>query len=368
MPRVKVAIVGPVFPFRAGIAYCTTRLAQELRKGYDVDVISFSRQFPKRFYPGGDDVDPTLPRAEAQFIVDVVNPLTWLRAGWRLRHYDAVIFVWWVWLFAPAYLAMIAMLRRRTGVILQCHNVGDKEPAAWKRWLTNRVLRRADAIVAHAQTEADEAWTRSGGRRVVKTFLPVHELGGAIPSRAEARATLGIDGAARVALFFGHIRPFKGLDIALRAWRELNSDVLLVVAGEAWWEKKAEYEQLAIAVGKNVRFDFRFIPDSEIATFFAAADVVLAPYRIEAQSGVALTAFHFARPVIATAVGGLPEIIDGRNGILVPPEDPSALARAVDELFTTRDRAAMEIAAAASARRYSWPEYAAVFAALVDRR
>lgn len=412
MPAVKVAIVGPVFPFRAGIAYCTTRLAEEL----EADVISFSRQFPKRFYPGGDDVDPTLPRAKADFIIDVMNPLTWLRAGWRLRRYDNVIFVWWVWLFAPAYLTMIALLPRRTRVILQCHNVGDKEPAAWKRWLTNRVLRRGDALVVHAQSEAGEAWTRSGGRQVVKTFLPVHELGGVIPSRDDARATLGID-ATNVALFFGHVRPFKGLDIALRAWRELKSDVLLIVAGEAWWEKAAEYEALAREMGlavilsrrhaggvedgegspagtegraavisrgsfaaldpfrvspaqddTAVRFDFRFIPDSEIATFFAAADVVLAPYRIEAQSGVALTAFHFARPVIATSVGGLPEIIDDNNGILIPPEDPSALANAVDEFFTTRDRAAMERAAAASARRYSWPEYAAVFAALLDRR
>lgn len=367
MPPVKVAIVGPVFPFRAGIAYCTTRLAEEMRKGHDVDVISFSRQFPKRFYPGGDDVDPTLPRADAAFIVDVMNPLTWLRAGWRLRRYEAVIFVWWVWLFAPAYLTMIALLRRKTGVILQCHNVGDKEPAAWKRWLTDRVLRRANALVTHARTEADEAWKRSRGRRVVRTFLPVHELGGAIPSRAIARATLDIDDAANVALFFGHIRPFKGLDIALRAWPELTRDVLLVVAGEAWWERESEYRQLAKSL-TNVRFDFRFIPDSEIATYFAAADVVLAPYRIEAQSGVALTAFHFARPVIATTVGGLPEIIDGNNGILIPPEDPAALARAVDDFFTTRDRAAMERAAAASARRYSWPEYAAVFAALVDGR
>jgi Glycosyltransferase len=412
-PASRVAIVGPVFPFRAGIAYCTTRLAEELRKRYDVGVISFSRQFPKRFYPGGDDVDPTLPRAEAEFIVDVVNPVTWLRAGWRLRQYDAVIFVWWVWLFAPAYLVMIAMLRRRTRVILQCHNVGDKEPAAWKRWLTNRVLRRAHALVTHARTEADEAWRRSGGRRVVRTFLPVHELGGAVPSRAEARATLGIDASANVALFFGHIRPFKGLDIALRAWRELRSDVLLLVAGEVWWERAEEYEQLAGEMGlavilsrrnpggvkdgegppnhppegrgsfaalhpsgvspaqddrRAVLFDFRFIPDSEIATYFAAADVVLAPYRIEAQSGVALTAFHFARPVIATTVGGLPEVIDGSNGILVPPEDPASLARAVDEFFTTRDHAAMEQSAATSARLYSWPEYAAVFAALVDGR
>lgn len=394
--RTRVGVVGPVYPYRAGIAYCTTKLAEELRKTCEVDVVSFSRQFPKRFYPGGDDVDPTLPRAEAAFILDVINPFTWLRAGWRLRKADAVVFVWWIWVWALPYRLMMAMLPRGTRVILQCHNIGDKEPAWWKRTLTNLVLRRARVLVTHAASEGREGWRRSHGRRTVTTFLPVHELGGAIPPRADARKTLGIAGDANVALFFGHVRPFKGLDIALRAWAGLKSDVLLLVAGEAWWEKEHEYRELAkelglaevpgaevpsdtdgvqrttdndqrpTANGPRIRFDFRFIPDAEIATFFAAADVVLAPYRIEAQSGVALAAFHFARPVIATRVGGLPEIIDGKNGMLVDPENPSQLARAVDEFFTSRDHPAMEEAAAASAQRYSWAEYGALFARLVS--
>jgi glycosyltransferase involved in cell wall biosynthesis len=394
----RVAIVGPVFPFRAGIAYCTTRLAREL----GADVISFKRLYPRRFYPGGDDVDPTLPRAEGEFILDILNPLTWLRAARRLRAYDSVIFVWWIWVWALPYRLIMALLPRRARVVLQCHNIGEKEPAAWKRALTNLVLRRGDVLVVHAESEAKEARRRvcrerrprrasaaegggatrhaaggggatrhaaegggatyGGRQRVVSTFLPVHELGGAVPSRAEARGALGVEG--NVALFFGHVRPFKGLDIALRAWRELATPATLLVAGEVWWEGEGEYRELARGLD-NVRFDFRFIPDSEIAGYFAAADVVLAPYRVEAQSGVALTAFHFARPVIAAAVGGLPEIIDGTNGILVPPEDPSALARAVDEFFTARDRESMERAAAASARRYSWAEYGALLARLV---
>jgi glycosyltransferase involved in cell wall biosynthesis len=413
---VKTVVVGPVPPYRAGIAYCTMRLAREL----DADVISFKRQFPRMFYPGGSDVDPTLPRFEgARFLLDIVNPLTWLRTALLLRreHPDAVILVWWVWVWALPYLTLLAFLPRTTRVILQCHNIGDKEPAAWKRFLTDRVLRRGDVLVVHAKTEADDAARRLHlddapphrhpelakdlkmrrarfGRRangeerpsvrssyfeilrklrmtgggvvaplIVTTFLPVHELGGAIPSRTDARRALGLKG--NVALFFGHVRPFKGLDIALRAWRLLKTDVTLVVAGEAWWKGEAEYRELAKGLD-NVRLDFRFIPDAEIATYFAAADVVLAPYRIEAQSGVALTAFHFGRPVIATNVGGLPEIIEeGGNGMLVPPEDPAALAKAVDLFFARGDREGMERQAEAAARRYSWEEYGALMKRLV---
>jgi glycosyltransferase involved in cell wall biosynthesis len=383
----KTTIIGPVPPYRAGIAYCTKRLAEEL----DAPVISFKRQFPRMFYPGGSDVDPSLPRFErARFLLDVVNPITWLRTALLLRREkpDAVIFVWWVWVWALPYLTLIALLPRKTRVILQCHNIGDKEPAAWKRMLTNLVLRRGDALVVHAKTEAEEAGRRLGvglvpspheaphpnplptavrlrrgegtDARIVQTFLPVHELGGAIPSREDARRTLGVGG--NVALFFGHVRPFKGLDIALRAWRELTTDVTLLVAGEAWWKGEAEYRALAAGL-TNVRFDFRFIPDAEIATYFAACDVVLAPYRIEAQSGVALTAFHFARPVIATSVGGFPEIIE--PDLLVPPENPTALARAIDAFFARGDREALERRAADAARKYSWEEYARVFRDLV---
>ncbi|HYH09465.1 MAG TPA: glycosyltransferase [Thermoanaerobaculia bacterium] len=354
----RVAIIGPVPPYRAGIAYCTMRLAQEL----GADVISFKRQFPRMFYPGSSDVDPTLPRfAGARFLLDVVHPLTWIRTALLLRREkpQAVILVWWVWVWALPYLTLLAFLSKRTRVILQCHNIGDKEPAAWKRALTNLVLRRGDVLVVHAQSEAADARKRTH-KPVVTTFLPVHELGGAIPSRDEARRILGLQG--NVALFFGHVRPFKGLDIALRAWPLLKTEVTLVVAGEAWWKGEAEYRALAEGL-PNVRLDFRFIPDAEIATYFSACDVVLAPYRIEAQSGVALTAFHFARPVIASDAGGLPEIVEPE--MLFPSEDHTALARRVDEFFARTDRAERERRAAAAARKYSWAEYATLFRRLV---
>jgi glycosyltransferase involved in cell wall biosynthesis len=365
----RVTIVGPVFPYRAGIAYCTTRLAEELSKSAQVSVLSFKRQYPKRFYPGKDDIDETLRQrtpSAARFALDITNPLTWLGSAWRLRRSrpDAVVFVWWIWVWALPYLLMIALLPRRTQVILQAHNISDKEPAWWKSLLTNRVLRRANAIVVHADSERVEAEKRAPGKRMIKSHLPVHELGGPIPTRHDAKTRLDVHGR-NVALFFGHVRPFKGLDIALRGWTRLKSDVVLLVAGEAWWNAEEEYRRLAKGL-TNVRFDFRFIPDAEIATWFAATDVVIAPYRTEAQSGVALTAFHFQRPVIATRVGGIPEIVqDGVNGYLIPPENAEALASAVERFFAEADRKAMEAACEATARKHSWEDYARVFASLI---
>lgn len=372
--RRRIAIVGPVFPYRAGIAYCTTRLAEELGARNEVAIESFKRQFPQRFYPGGSDVDPSLESKRpgaARFELDVVNPLSWIAAGLRLRRDrpDAVIFVWWIWVWALPYWTMLMLRDRKTRVVLQCHNIGDKEPARWKRWLTNRVLRRGDALLVHAKPEALDARRRTRDRiPIVETFLPVHELGGAIPSREDARRKLGLDG--RLALFFGHVRPFKGLDLALRALPLTQTDVKLVVAGEVWWDHEAEYRRIIEESGivDRVHLDFRFIPDDEIATWFAAADVVLTPYRIEAQSGVAMTAFHFSRPVIATRVGGVPEIVqNGVNGLLIDPESPEQIATALDRFFTTCDRSAMENAAAATAAKYSWRDYGSVIEETIAR-
>jgi glycosyltransferase involved in cell wall biosynthesis len=372
--RRRVTIVGPVFPYRAGIAYCTTRLAEELSDGDDVTIASFKRQFPQRFYPGSSDVDPSLESkrpAGARFKLDIVNPFTWLREGLTLRRSkpDVVLFVWWIWVWALPYLVIAALLSRQTRVVLQCHNISDKEPAAWKSWLTRRVLRRADALIVHAHSEAREARRRTANRvAVIETFLPVHELGTAIVSREEARKQLSLEG--NVALFFGHVRPFKGLDLALRALPLAKTSVLLAVAGEVWWDHEREYRELVSTLGlaDRVRLDFRFIPDSEIALWFAACDVVLTPYRTEAQSGVAMTAFHFGRPVIATRVGGVPEIVhDGQNGLLIDPESPESIAAALDRFFGEADRAAMEAAARESAAKYSWGEYGSVVRATIDR-
>ena len=363
----RSVVVGPVYPFRSGVAYCSTRLAEALASEDSVEIVSFSRIYPRRFYPGGDPVDPSLVDrrpAGARFTLDILNPLTWIREGLRLRRLapDRVIFVWWIWVWAIPYLVMSLLLSRKTTVVFQCHNVSDKEPSWWKSWLTNRAIARADVAIVHAGTEADEIEKRLGSAapRIIRGFLPVHEIPGPVPSKEEARESLEIR-HSKVALFFGHIRPFKGLDVALRAWPEVDEGTLLFVSGEVWFGDEQRYRALASELGieSRVRFDFTFVPETAVGERFAAADVVLVPYRHETQSGVIMTAMYFERPVIATNVGGLAEVIEeGSNGLLIPPDDPKALSDAVNRFYRQEMEPRLTEGAREMVRRYGWDRYA----------
>lgn len=362
----RLAIIGPVYPYRSAIAFCTGKLAEEMKRSFEVDLVSFSRQFPRAFYPGGADIDESLrDRAPsgARYTLDVLNPLSWIREALRLRRGgpDVVILVWWVWVWAIPYLVMLAILGRRPKVVVQCHNIEDKEPRRWKSFLADAVFRRADILVVHSKKSVEELRDRLGewvAERALSLFLPVISVGSRVPDRIEARERLKI-GDENIALFFGFVRPYKGLDIALKAWREVDTAKLLV-AGQVWFDSPESVRQSASEEGveQKVRFDLRYIPDEEAADYFAAADVVVAPYRYENQSAVATSAFYFGKPVIATRVGGLPDIIeDGVNGILAEPGNPHAFAAAVNYFFWHADRESLARGAAASAEKYSWPRY-----------
>ncbi|HEX8294928.1 MAG TPA: glycosyltransferase family 4 protein [Chthoniobacteraceae bacterium] len=126
-------------------------------------------------------------------------------------------------------------------------------------------------------------------------------------------------------LFFGRILAYKGLDVLLEAFRRLDpARFRLLIAGEG---------ELPPTNEPNIEVENCFITDDRIASFFHRAHVVAVPYRAASQSGVAHLAFAFGKPVIATQVGALPDLVrHEENGLLIPPEDPVALAAAIERL------------------------------------
>jgi glycosyltransferase involved in cell wall biosynthesis len=188
-------------------------------------------------------------------------------------------------------------------------------------------------------------------------------------TRERARQELGVEG--RVLLFFGLVRAYKGLSNLLRAFALVSQRLpaTLLVVGE-FYDDRAPYDDLiaSLGIGDRVRVVDRYIPDEDVATYFSAADLVVLPYQSATQSGIVQTAFAFARPVVVTAVGGLPDVVsDGVTGYVVPPEDPPALAAAVERFFVEGAAPRMTDAIRAEASRFTWAGCAAALVELGTR-
>jgi glycosyltransferase involved in cell wall biosynthesis len=184
------------------------------------------------------------------------------------------------------------------------------------------------------------------------------------PERDAARRRLGLGLEDEVVLFFGYIREYKGLDLLFDAWpavMEARPKARLVVAGDAGRLSARRREQLrSLADRLGAVHRFGYIPFSEVAGYFAAADAVAMPYRRVSQSGVLYLALSLGVPVVATEVGALPEVLtDGDSALLVPPESPAALAEALIRVLGDRKLKECLVGGGRSvADRHSWPSIA----------
>ncbi len=361
----RLAIVGPTHPFRGGIAHHTTLLFRHLRERHEVRFFAFKRQYPMWLYPAATDRDPSAkPLAEpgVEHVLDSMNPLTWLGVVRRIRRFapDAVIIPWWVAFWAP----QVSTIARLAGapVLFICHNVIEHEPSRVRLALTRFALGSGDRFVVHSDEDKRNLEELVRVARVVRTVLPSFgEVAGATPPRAEARARLGFGEDEEIVLFFGFVRPYKGLRHLLDAMPAILAQrrVRLVVAGEFWHDRQDYFDRIAeLGVGDRITVLDRYAPNEEVADLFAAADLVVQPYETATQSAVTQIAFDLGRPVVVTAVGGLPESVrHGETGYVVPPADPAAIAEAVVDFFENARGPAMERAVAEDRERFSWPKF-----------
>ena len=348
MPSPVVAIVGPIPPWRSGIADQTQRLAVAMKAlGVVPLVFTFRRMYPGFLYPGKRNREEDFFEGEegrgeqlpaglslpARPVLDGLNPLSFYSASKQilLSGCSLVVVPWWTAYFAPHVLLLFAGLSRGSGrvtTLLLCHNVFDHEPHRFTDALTRAVLRRADRYVVQNARNAGEI-VRVRPNAAVSIVPHPSEPRAVIPDRATARARLGVPIDVPVFLFSGLLRPYKGWEVLLDAFRAVRTEIptaLLVFAGEPWGEAC----DLPVRAPAGVRLELRYQPEEERAEWFAACDAVVCPYLHATGSGIAADALAFSRPVIGTSVDGLLGIVeDGRSGLLVPPGDPGALAAAM---------------------------------------
>jgi glycosyltransferase involved in cell wall biosynthesis len=327
----KVAIVGPAHPYKGGGARHTTELAHRLAaEGHDVVVESWRAQYPARLYPGQQTTDepdgdpfPGTRRRLAWYA-----PWTWLAAGRRLRRADQVILVLLTPVQAPPYLTMLTVLGNRTSTVVLCHNVLPHERRPIDKPLVRALLRRAGAALVHSAAEERTARALAPAARTTMAALPPHH-----PPITDSQRPLPSRPGIRL-LFFGIVRPYKGLDVLLRALAQAPDELTLTVAGE-FWGGTAETEKLIADLGLADRVTLRpgYVPTAQVQALFAAADMLVLPYREATASQNAMLAFAHGVPVIATTAGAIADpVTDGTDGITVAPGQVGDLVRALRQV------------------------------------
>ena len=364
----RITLLGPFWPYRGGIAHFNAGLARSLiARGHDVRAVTFRRQYPDRLFPGATQLEPGpappgVPRAPAP--LDTLNVGTWTRTADRIADDSAevVVFPYWTPLLAPMWGVVSRRLcRRGVTVVALVHNAIPHERRPGDPLLGRFALGGADGLLALSDRVSSDL-QRLGVSAPIRTVPhPVYDGFGAAPPRAEARRRLDLPEEAPVFLFFGFVRPYKGLHVLLDAWGgvvERLPDARLVVAGEFYADESALRAQAA-PFGEAVRFDAGYIPDDRVGLYFGAASAVVQPYVAATQSGVAQVAFAYGRPVVTTDVGGLAEAVpDGEAGLVVPPNDPAALADALVRFVTSDLGETLEAGVRRVREAYSWARVA----------
>lgn len=362
----KITILSTAYPLRGGIAHFVGLLYKELKKNNEVNVITFKRQYPSILFPGKSQLESNdnTERIDSDVIVDSINPFNWKRVGKKIKTEkpDLLIYKYWMPFFAPCFgwISRLAKRNNHTKVLVICDNVIPHERKPFDKLLTKFFFNAVDYFIVLSESVKQDLLELYPASKYKLLPHPVYSNFGNPVDKEEAKHKLGID-AKKLILFFGFIRDYKGLDVLLKSMPLIkDKDIKLIVAGE-FYSNKEKYFTLIneLKINSQVFMFNEFIATDEVKYFFSAVDAVILPYKDATQSGIVQIAVNFARPVIATNVGGLAEVIeDGKTGYIIEKENPDKLAKAITKFYNAANEKVLAENMKSLKEKYSWQSFA----------
>ena len=359
----KIMLIGPVYPFKGGIAHYTGLMYRALSERHEVYMMSYKMQYPKILFKKEqrDYENDAFKIQDTDYQIHTANPFNWISTKSKIKKWnpDLVIIQWWHPYFAPCYQSICSSLKKYP-ILFVCHNVFPHERFPMDRFLTKKTLSKGSFFTVQSKQDETDLLSIKPSANYKRTVLPtfnafkVKDL-----TKQQGRELLSIAENEKVLLFFGFVREYKGLKHLLKAMPkvcEKYSDIKLLVVGD-FGEDKELYLSLIdeLNIKEKLEIYDGYIPDKEVEKFFAAADLVVLPYESATQSGIVQISYSFEKPVLATNVGGLPEVvINNKTGYVVEPQNPEELANKIIEFFEENKAEDFIDGIKAEADKYSW--------------
>jgi D-inositol-3-phosphate glycosyltransferase len=367
----NILIIGPAHPLRGGLATFNERLARAFQsEGHTVNIVTFSLQYPDFLFPGKTQYSTETAPTDLNISVAInaFNPFNWLKMGPILarQNADLVICRFWLPIMAPCLGTILRFIRgnKKSKIIGLIDNIVPHEKRFGDRPLAQYFASACAAFVVMSRSVEEEMKSFTT-RPVAYIPHPIYDTYGEKSDRSTALKTLQLDDNQRYILFFGFIRHYKGLDLLLEAmaivkkrlYTEGSSklNLKLLVAGEFYEDETLYRDKIkALGIENDVILHADFIPTDAVRYYFAAADLVVQPYRTATQSGISQVAYHFEKPMIVTNVGGLPEIVPhGKAGYVVEPT-PVSIADALIDFYENKEVTAFDEGVIEQKKRFSW--------------
>jgi len=343
----KTLIINPIPS--GGVMHYTYSLCQALSKqGIEVILVTTKGENEITYFKTNFSVKKVLYPLTSFFMAKGFRYLANKRQILKLIEREKPETVHFQWLLSarldPAFIKKIK--KRKILTVYTAHNLLPHEPRPGDKKKYKRIYQTFDKIIVHAKQNKRELIKKFNvSQNKVKVIyhgnlFAVSKLSPELTTQ-EARRILGLSQKDFILLFFGNIRPYRGLDTAIKAMVYLRniSEIKLIVVGKMHNFSLCRDLIDLLRIRDTTSFYLNYIPLKYVGEYFYAADVVVCPYHKIYQSGVIQLAYSFGRPVISTKTGGIPEVIDqGKSGFLVPTDDPKSLAKKILEMYQNQEK------------------------------
>jgi len=364
----KIVLVSVAPPYRGGISTHSAILSQHLSESHSVQVFNFSRQYPDYLFPGKTqffDNDEFI-HFSSHRTIDSIGPGSWKATARQIIEYapDLVIYRFWNPFFGLSMGSIAKSISKISPEIKQitlCDNIIPHESSFIDKWLTMRLFNQLDGFLVQSNCGAEELKNLLPNANVEKRNHPIYDNYGPNINKEDARQKHGIT-AKHLILYFGIVREYKGVDVLIRAaqlLKEKVEDFHILAVGESY-DSSEKYESLIseLGIGDVFTWENRFVPDSEVASYFSASDVMALPYHSASQSGIVQIAYNYNIPVVVTDVGGLPEYVEkGVSGEIVAVNNPDELATCLANGLINGDFVKMSNNMDAVKSKFTWENF-----------